>query len=111
MATAEEIVQTKVASNAVVVFSKSACPFCAKTKQLLKDLGVTFELLELDQINDGDAIQSALEKITGKLAVGWAHFQTNCSAVERCGDVSEYCFIFAEFVASILSYPAGHFEC
>ena len=35
--------------NGVVVFSKTYCPFCRQTKQLLADLGIAFCLFELDQ--------------------------------------------------------------
>ncbi|DAZ97461.1 TPA: hypothetical protein N0F65_009944 [Lagenidium giganteum] len=69
MPSATEFVQDKTSNNAVVVFSKSYCPYCTKTKQLFKELGVSFVLVELDQISEGDDIQNALESLTGQRTV------------------------------------------
>ncbi|KAF1326327.1 Glutaredoxin, partial [Globisporangium splendens] len=60
-----EVVEAKVAANSEVMFSESCCQYCAKTKALLRELGVQFEPIELDQVDDGDAIQDALAEITG----------------------------------------------
>ncbi|KAI3941200.1 hypothetical protein MKX01_029774 [Papaver californicum] len=49
LARAKEI----VSSHAVVVFSKSSCPYCIQVKKLLLELGATFE-------SDGGETQSAL---------------------------------------------------
>lgn len=67
MVSPRESVETQVAGSPVVVYSKSYCPYCTKTKTLLNELGVHFVLVELDQIADGDAIQDALAEITGAL--------------------------------------------
>lgn len=40
--------QTNV--SALVVFSKSYCPYCKSTKKVLSDLGADFKALELDQL-------------------------------------------------------------
>ncbi|KAJ0403860.1 hypothetical protein P43SY_004833 [Pythium insidiosum] len=69
MPSAKEIVQQTVASNAVVVYSKTYCPYCTATKQLLRELGAKFALVELDSINDGDDQQSAIQQITGQRTV------------------------------------------
>ncbi|KAG2714587.1 hypothetical protein I3843_03G037500 [Carya illinoinensis] len=58
-----------VASNPVVVFSKSYCPFCVTVKQLLTQLGTTFKAIELDTESDGSEIQSALAEWTGQKTV------------------------------------------
>lgn len=54
-----------VAVRPVVVFAKSTCPQSAKTRALLAELDVNFELVNLDQREDGSAIQTALEMCTG----------------------------------------------
>ncbi|OAA51800.1 Thioredoxin-like fold protein [Metarhizium rileyi] len=69
MAQASTKVQQLIDDNAVVVFSKSYCPYCRTTKEILKKLGAVFELLELDQLKDGAALQDALEDITGQRTV------------------------------------------
>lgn len=65
MSSAKQFVEKTVAAQPVVVFAKSTCPHCAKTRALLSELEVTFELVNLDQREDGAAIQNALEEITG----------------------------------------------
>lgn len=65
----EELIKTSIAENKVVVFSKSYCPFCAKTKSLLEQLGVEAAIYELDQRGDGRDIQLALEDMTGQRTV------------------------------------------
>jgi len=55
--------------NPVVVFSKSYCPYCKATKSLLSESGVKAHILELDQIDDGAALQDALYDITNQRSV------------------------------------------
>ncbi|PNS16395.1 Glutaredoxin [Sphaceloma murrayae] len=61
--------QKIIESNGVAVFSKSYCPYCKATKELLSRAGAKFEVLELDQIDDGAAIQDALQEITNQRSV------------------------------------------
>ncbi|KAL9272815.1 Glutaredoxin-C2-like protein [Drosera capensis] len=58
-----------VVSSPVVIFSKTYCPYCIKVKALFKQLGVTSQVVELDQENDGAAIQAALYEWTGQRTV------------------------------------------
>ncbi|KAF8105207.1 hypothetical protein N665_0161s0007 [Sinapis alba] len=58
-----------VSSNAVVVFSKSYCPYCVKVKNLLKKLGAKLIAVELDKESDGTQVQSALAEWTGQRTV------------------------------------------
>ncbi|TDH73122.1 uncharacterized protein CCR75_007600 [Bremia lactucae] len=69
MVSAKESVEAKISSTPVVVYSKSYCPYCTKTKVLLEKLGAKFEIVELDQISDGNEQQDALEQITGQRTV------------------------------------------
>lgn len=70
MAGKTEFVNLQVSENKVCVFSKSYCPYCKKAKEALADAGLKeYVLLELDQRDDGDAIQDALLKITGGRSV------------------------------------------
>ncbi|KAF2463263.1 glutaredoxin [Lindgomyces ingoldianus] len=62
-------VQGIIDENPVAVFSKSFCPFCKATKQLLSENGVKFYAIELDQVDDGSAIQSTLAELTGQTTV------------------------------------------
>ncbi|KAH7847663.1 hypothetical protein Vadar_028747 [Vaccinium darrowii] len=58
-----------VASNPVVVFSKSYCPYCVSVKKLLTDIGATYKVIELDSEADGTEIQAALKEWTGQRTV------------------------------------------
>ncbi|KAJ5084500.1 hypothetical protein NUU61_009079 [Penicillium alfredii] len=69
MAAAKTKAQTLINENGVVVFSKSYCPYCNATKQLLNELGAKYTALELDQVDDGSAIQSALQEISSQRTV------------------------------------------
>ncbi|GKU04457.1 glutaredoxin 3 [Fusarium langsethiae] len=69
MSQASTKVQQLIDNNSVVVFSKSYCPYCKQTKKTLDDLNTDYELLELDEVSDGSALQDALEKISGQRTV------------------------------------------
>jgi glutaredoxin 3 len=53
----------------VIVFSKSYCPFCTKTKSLFDTLGVEYKVYELDQMNDGPELQAALFELSNQRSV------------------------------------------
>jgi glutaredoxin 3 len=60
------------APSQVVIFSKTYCPYCTKTKQTFSGpagKGHTVKVLELDRMSNGDEIQTALLKITGQRTV------------------------------------------
>ncbi|KFK28026.1 hypothetical protein AALP_AA8G462100 [Arabis alpina] len=69
METAMNRAKEIVSSYPVVVFSKTYCPYCKKVKQLLTQLGASFEVLELNEMSDGGEIQSALSEWTGQSTV------------------------------------------
>lgn len=62
---ADAAVSRWVSENPVVVFSKTWCPFCQKAKDALGSAGADFLVVELDEREDGDDIQAALEAKTG----------------------------------------------
>ncbi|KAL4811489.1 thioredoxin-like protein [Aspergillus unguis] len=61
--------QKIIDENGVVVFSKSYCPYCKASKDLLTQLGAKYHTLELDQTDGGDALQNALQEISGQRTV------------------------------------------
>ncbi|KAF8470579.1 thioredoxin-like protein [Kalaharituber pfeilii] len=68
-AEARAIVESIIATNAVVVFSKTYCPYCEQTKDRLTSLGAKFEVIELDKRDDLRLLQDALYKLTGQATV------------------------------------------
>ena len=69
-AAAAAFVKAEIAAAPVVVFSKSYCPYCHKAKAALTPLtsGGIMRWHELDSMDDGAAIQSALA-FTGATSV------------------------------------------
>jgi len=61
--------QDIIDNHAVAVFSKSYCPYCNATKRLLSQMGAKYYAIELDQVDDGAAIQDALEEMTQQRSV------------------------------------------
>lgn len=64
-----EFAKVEIASNDIMVFSKSFCPYCTKTKALLDGMGLPFNVVELDKIDNGADIQAALLEISGQRTV------------------------------------------
>ncbi|XP_046991020.1 glutaredoxin isoform X1 [Schistocerca americana] len=64
-----ELVKNLIASDAVVIFSKTYCPYCTMAKEVFDKLKYKYTAIELDNRDDGDAIQSALAEITGARTV------------------------------------------
>lgn len=51
------------------VYSKTYCPFCSQVKSLFTKLNVPAKVVELDQLEDGDDVQSALQEVSGMRTV------------------------------------------
>ncbi|KAJ3293098.1 glutaredoxin [Borealophlyctis nickersoniae] len=69
MSNVKEFVETQIKNNKTVVFSKSYCPYCTRAKRLLDSLKVQYAAFELDQRDDGSAIQDYLKEKTGQRTV------------------------------------------
>ncbi|CAG5094411.1 Oidioi.mRNA.OKI2018_I69.XSR.g13533.t1.cds [Oikopleura dioica] len=65
----KDIVDQAIAANKVMVFSKTYCPFCTKAKDALKSVGASFEVMEIENRSDMDAIQDYLKELTGARSV------------------------------------------
>lgn len=44
----KEVIDKSLSDNSVMVFSKSYCPYCTKTKSTLESLNIPFGVIELD---------------------------------------------------------------
>ena len=64
------VADQNIKANAIMVFSKSYCPFCNKVKHMFEDKGLAYKALELDQMGQlGVNIQAALLQTTGQKTV------------------------------------------
>ncbi|KAH8553074.1 thioredoxin-like protein [Umbelopsis sp. PMI_123] len=68
MAVIQQKVEDIINNNKVAIFSKSYCPYCRRAKEALKGLAEYFSI-ELDQVEDGAAIQEYLSQKTGQRTV------------------------------------------
>ncbi|EDV52297.2 uncharacterized protein Dere_GG16009 [Drosophila erecta] len=64
-----KFVENTIASNKVVIFSKTYCPYCTMAKEPFKKLNVDATVIELDGNPDGNEIQAVLGEITGARTV------------------------------------------
>ncbi|CAK9834398.1 GRXC4 [Anthophora retusa] len=69
MPMSKEEINELVASNSVVIFSKTKCPYCKMAKQVFDNLHKKYIAIELDEREDGDEIQSILGEMTGARTV------------------------------------------
>ena len=69
MPVSKEQVNQLIASDLVVIFSKTRCPYCKMAKEIFDDLKRKYTTIELDERDDGDEIQSILGEITGARTV------------------------------------------
>jgi glutaredoxin 3 len=63
------VVQNIIKRHAIVVFSKTYCPFCKKTQTIFLEQSVRPHVVELDLRGDGEYIQDVLLKTTGRRTV------------------------------------------
>ena len=73
---AKALVNSKITDNVVMVFSKTICPYCNMAKDVIRkyiNTGeialVDLDILEIDDREDCEAIQSYLQTITGSKTV------------------------------------------
>lgn len=58
-------IEATVAENKVVVYSKSYCPYSRKTKKKLDEAKIDYKAIELDKMENGEAVSDALHELTG----------------------------------------------
>ncbi|KAF5384863.1 hypothetical protein D9615_000923 [Tricholomella constricta] len=67
----QQLVDTAIVDNKITIFSKSWCPYCKKAKALFAEEfpDVEAKVFELDERDDGAAIQDYLLKKSGQRTV------------------------------------------
>ncbi|XP_040215742.1 glutaredoxin 2 isoform X2 [Rana temporaria] len=66
---AVKLIEETISNNCVVIFSKTSCPYCTMAKEAFDDISVSYKAIELDQIENGSHLQSALHGMTGARTV------------------------------------------
>ena len=54
----------QIQSTPVLVYSTTNCPYCSRTKETLRKMGITPVVFELDRLGNGDEIFSHLFDLT-----------------------------------------------
>ncbi|CUM65685.1 uncharacterized protein PRCAT00003333001 [Priceomyces carsonii] len=62
-------IEKLIESNKVMVFSKTYCPYCTLTKDLLSSKTKELKVLELNTLANGKEIQEGLREMTGQSTV------------------------------------------
>ncbi|KAM7536134.1 hypothetical protein Aperf_G00000091369 [Anoplocephala perfoliata] len=70
-----EKLRSTISNAAVLVFSKSYCPYCKKVKERFKDLQIPYGFLDLDLKKNGAEYQAMLKEITGRSTVPQVFFR------------------------------------
>ncbi|XP_068617825.1 uncharacterized protein [Battus philenor] len=74
----KQFIKDAIAQDKVVVFSKSYCPYCTLAKNVFEKVKQPIKVYELNERDDGDAIQSHLAEITGFRTVPQVFINGNC---------------------------------
>jgi glutaredoxin 3 len=62
-------IDTFINSNKIAIISKSYCPFCTTAKKAFQGIGAQYQVLEIEDREDCQAIQDYMGKITGARSV------------------------------------------
>lgn len=65
----KERMERYISENTVMMFSFSTCPFCKNAKKVLDDMNVSYEAVELNEMDGGMAIRAELAKKTGRTSM------------------------------------------
>mmetsp|Transcript_25834 Transcript_25834/g.42002 ORF Transcript_25834/g.42002 Transcript_25834/m.42002 type:complete len:1006 (+) Transcript_25834:121-3138(+) len=61
-----DYIESMIATQEVLMFSKSYCPYCRATKALFRDMGVQPTVIELDEMENGSLVQDILSQMTAQ---------------------------------------------
>lgn len=71
-------IRQRITASTVVIYSKTYCPYCTMAKEVFDKMSQVYDVVELDQMAEGDQIQSALKEITGIRTVPQVFVKGNC---------------------------------
>jgi len=69
-----QYIQNMISKHPVVVFSKTTCSYSAMAKNVLNEVGVNYEVEEIDQRDDTDKVQDIFAKISNARTVSCFQF-------------------------------------
>mmetsp|Transcript_19067 Transcript_19067/g.26413 ORF Transcript_19067/g.26413 Transcript_19067/m.26413 type:complete len:150 (-) Transcript_19067:66-515(-) len=91
-----DFAKSEIESNDVVVFSKSTCPFCTRTKRLMNDMEAGAKVIEINELDNGADVQAALLEISGQRTVPNVFIKgkhvggnDDCQALAKSGELAK----------------------
>mmetsp|Transcript_3518 Transcript_3518/g.5100 ORF Transcript_3518/g.5100 Transcript_3518/m.5100 type:complete len:151 (-) Transcript_3518:172-624(-) len=91
-----DFAKSEIESNNVVVFSKSTCPFCTRTKRLMSDIEAGAKVIEINELDNGADVQAALLEISGQRTVPNVFIKgkhvggnDDCQALAKSGELQK----------------------
>jgi glutaredoxin 3 len=88
----------------VVIFSKTFCPYCHKVKELFKQLSIDCQVIELDRLPDGQAVQEVLSSISGQESLPNVFIHGNhvggCDATIKLYEEGKLLPMVSQFISS-----------
>ncbi|XP_017785587.1 PREDICTED: glutaredoxin-C4-like isoform X2 [Nicrophorus vespilloides] len=72
------LVKEWINSDAVVIFSKTYCPYCKLAKDVFEKCQKKYTAIELDKRDDADEIQAILGELTGAKTVPRVFVKGEC---------------------------------
>ena len=61
--------QELITSNPVMIFSTTTCPYCQVAKRTFKEMGTTFNAIELNKVDNGREIATELYQVSQQKTV------------------------------------------
>ncbi|XP_045774361.1 glutaredoxin-C4-like [Maniola jurtina] len=74
----QQFIKDAISQEKVVVFSKSYCPYCKLAKDVFGKVKQPIKVYELDERDDGQAIQDSLAQISGFRTVPQVFINGTC---------------------------------
>ena len=74
----QEVLDIHINSSQLVVFSKTTCGYCKRTKEAIKKLSMEALVIELDNHNNEKELQELLYKRTGRKTVPYVWINKKC---------------------------------
>jgi glutaredoxin 3 len=84
----DQIIDSFISDNGVALFAYATCPFCRRAKDALQEIGVPFQVMELDELpgNQGNEIRARLGRRTKRTSV--PHIFIHQQFIGGCNDGS-----------------------
>ena len=73
--TSSTLIDEKISTNCIVVYSTTVCGFCTKAKRLMDEMGLQYSVVEIDRLgpSEGGHVSRSLTEKTNMRTVSRKH--------------------------------------